>query len=1272
MSDPAALASLAVAVAPDPAQYLIEAFSPAGGLLDLGVTAPLIDPTRSMLLNFAGIALDPGGRVRVVVDLTAPVPVSALVDRNGDGVVDETVTGSTDTLLEEALSIVDVIQLQSSFYASPGDIRDPATYGLLVGVLFNKPTREDSVETKSNYAVDANKVVGAQQQTGGRLTYLYLEKPVGSLVPRTLTTRNVADVHGNVLADTTRPIRMTLTDGARVFGQVREATGSGVPNSFLSVVISFGPEFSFTVSNILTDAQGSFDFDFVPRIGTLSLTAQHPQTLATTSLQARIRGAGESLLLNPTFLGSGSVRGRVLSADGVTPVPRASVALFPGSLLSARGFAAVANDLGEFVFTDVPVGVFSLRAIDGVQASGQSTGVLERAGDQVVADIVVVNEPSEGGTLVGRVFLSDGFTPASGFTVFAGIYDRPSARIQAVDQTTTDATGSFAFARRLPAKAYDVVAVDQASGQIGVARATVIALTTTAVSIVMEATGAVQGVVFNAAGQPLAGALVAGGLTLVQTDANGAFRIEGVPAGKRTIQAGDPVTRRRGSAEVNVLPGQTVVAAITLEARATITGRVLDANGNPVPKASVRIPALGGFTFVIANNQGVFTFPDMTLGDYLIQAPGPSAEALTEFLESNGYDPNVAFTSGDGPGAPPSPTSGNASAVIAAYQNAVQTFLSVDESLLGLPDANLGGFGWNKVRLFQDSVTQVADIRFLAQGTVSGRTLDSAGRPTGALVRVSALKVSTTGAPSFGELQRLNSDAATGEFSFGGIPRFDLATFQTAGVRGGDFTLEAAQQFSPVIVQFRDQLNTANPNRANIVLQFPAATETNGTASGIVLMPDGATPAPAGTVVRISFGDLQVITNAEGRFTSLLPIPAGGYTFTAQTPTGGLRGQASAVIPAGGNVEVTVRLLGLGGVLVQARRPDGQPVVNATVKVRRGTFPSDQADGITDATGARRFVNLTEGPFSVEVEEAGTGLTGRASGVIARDADVTSIVTITASGRVTGTFLTASDSQPIPFAQITLSGSGIQAFGTTDGAGRFELTAIPVGAFTVEARDPATGRTGRAQGQMSFEGQTVDVTVVAAAARRRGRVRAECRWRDRDPVCSGRDLGLGFRADQAASLDEAGRQFPNRGRLGGRLHAQGPGSGQRRRGHRVRCPDVRRGDRRSQPRAPAVRLDSRHRTRRNRSTGTQRASLDRRTRGSGRRQWPVHLREPDAYRPTPSPGSRWPIRSTAAGRRRCWTRRTKPSRQRSRFAALRRSRFAWSRRTACRRSPARR
>ena len=50
-----------------------------------------------------------------------------------------------------------------------------------------------------------------------------------------------------------------------------------------------------------------------------------------------------------------------------------------------------------------------------------------------------------------------------------------------------------------------------------------------------------QGVVFNAQGQPVAGAVIAGGLALGTTDANGFFRITGVPAGSRTIEAGDPV-----------------------------------------------------------------------------------------------------------------------------------------------------------------------------------------------------------------------------------------------------------------------------------------------------------------------------------------------------------------------------------------------------------------------------------------------------------------------------------------------------------------------------------------------------------------------------------------------------------------------------------------------------------------------------------------------------------------------------------------------------------
>ena len=96
------------------------------------------------------------------------------------------------------------------------------------------------------------------------------------------------------------PIVMALSDGARVFGQVRTSDGHGVPASVLKLSVSM-PPFSFDVSTIRTDGNGAFDFDFVPRVGNVVLAAQHPTTHETVSLTARIRAQGEQLLLNPTF-----------------------------------------------------------------------------------------------------------------------------------------------------------------------------------------------------------------------------------------------------------------------------------------------------------------------------------------------------------------------------------------------------------------------------------------------------------------------------------------------------------------------------------------------------------------------------------------------------------------------------------------------------------------------------------------------------------------------------------------------------------------------------------------------------------------------------------------------------------------------------------------------------------------------------------------------------------------------------------------------------------
>ncbi len=1071
---------VAVVARPEPDRYRLRVDAVAAGTYDLGVVIPGTSAGTLVQLRYAGIQLDAGGTAYVEVDLTAGAAAPALaVDRDGDGRLEGPAPAQPLTLAAPPPSVVAVRQLASAYRETAGDVEDPATYGLVVAVLFDAPVLPPSAELKTNYTIESNAVIGAKAQAGGRLAYLYLERPIGALVARSLTVADIADARGNLMASSTHPILPAVSDGARVFGQVRTADGLGVPLSVLKLSVTVGTK-TFDVSTIRTDGNGSFDFDFVPRVGALSLRAQHPLSQEIVTLSARIRGQGEQLLLNPTFQGRGTVRGRVLAADGVTPVPAAPVALFPGSVLGNTGFETRSNALGEFTFGEVPVGVFTISAADAAGGFGQTTGVIPRASEAATVDVVLSSRADDGGRIVGRVFHSDGATPGAGFTVYAGSYDRASGRLQALDRTTTDASGTFAFARRLPRGGYDVVAVDPGTQQIGIAAVNLAARQTASVSIVLEALGSVEGVVFNAQGRPQPGAVVAGGLALVETDANGFFRLTGVPAGRRTLEAGDPVTRRRGSAIVTVLPGQTVAAAITLEARATITGRVLDANGTPVPRASVRLPALGGYTFVFANDSGVFRFPDMPLGEYLIQAPGPTRESLIEFLRANGYDPRIAFTAGDIPpelGGDSTPSYGSRNSVLAAYEAAVRTFLSVDESLLsGLPMASLGGFGWTKVQLFQDSTTIASDVRFLAQGTVAGRTEDALGRPIGAVTRITALGVGKSGFPTVVELGRGTTDAATGAFSFAAVPRFDLTTFQRAGVRGGDFALEAVHPFSPSRAQHRGQLTTTTPNLADVALRFPSATETNGTVRGRVLLPGGA-PAPASTQIHISFGDLTVLTAADGRFESLLPIPAGTYYVTATAP-GGLRGQAVAVVPAGGSVDITVQLLGLGATTITVRRTDGQAVPGALVSLERGTFPNDRLDGTADANGRLRFVNLSEGIFSVTAEEPVTGLSGRASGTIVRDADVAAAVVITAAGRVIGTFLSADGTTPIPFAQVVLTTGDVRAFTATNAAGRFELLAVPVGRFTVEASDPLTGRLGRGAGELFVEGQSVDVAVL--------------------------------------------------------------------------------------------------------------------------------------------------------------------------------------------------
>ncbi|MEG7522132.1 MAG: carboxypeptidase-like regulatory domain-containing protein [Chromatiales bacterium] len=1070
----------------DAVDYIVELTGTGSGLFDLGVSVPT-GAGEATLLIYSGVAIGPGGTARITIRLGQANSFDLVVDSNGDGLADATVAAATTLINEVPPQVLAARQLESYNLGSPGNIFDPATYGLLVGVLFDKPVTETTATETANYVIESNSALGAVLQPSGRLAYLYLERPIGTLVDREITISGIADERGNLLIPDTRTIETVLADGAHVFGQLHTAAGEPVPDALLDLTIAISPFYVFDVSRIHTDSEGNFDFDFVRRIGRyFTLKAQHPETLDFTSLIAKVRAPGEEMLLFPTFRGKGSVRGQVTDAAGL-PVAGAPV-LLASPQMPRGGLGANADVLGEYIIPDVPVGTYTVRSFDGAGAFGLASGVVESAGEEAVTDIQLILQTTELGNLTGRVFLADGSTPGVGFSVYVGSYDRLTNTISAVDQTESDEAGSFAFENLIPG-AYDVVAIDPTGAQLGVAgNVLVVAGITSSAVVVLEENGAVEGVVYNAQGFTVEGALVAGGISLGVTDPNGFFRIEGVPPGKRTIQAGNPLTKRRGSQSVTVLSNQTVNIAITLEARATIQGTVRDVNvnGNPVPRATVRIVRSGGFEFVFANDAGQFRFPDRPLGGYLLQAPGPGQQGLIEFMQKRGIPACSAFTA-----IPPDPPPdlncqaqaanfSDNNAALAAYQNALETAFNISETLLsGPPAADLShGFGWTKVDLFQDSATLFADIDYLPLGNVSGVTLAGNGLPAAASTRISALGVAENGAAQFKEHGRMDTDLDTGEFAYGGIALFDLDTFQNTGIRSGTFKLEAASTLESGRPTFTGELNVNTPNWDNIVLQFPLMAETSGTLSGSVFLPDGVTPAPANVDVTIDYGDgITVRTDPDGRFVSSFPIPKFVYTVTALDPISGLTGQARAAVLAGENTDIEIRLLGLGDTRVIVKRPDGSLVPDANVSLKRSGFPGDELDGVTNGAGEVQFFNVTEGKFGVMAEEQGTGLKGRASGAIARDGETTLVLTLHGAGTVTGTYLAADGITPVANANVTLNG-GIQAYANTDADGRFFLDAIPVGRFTVEASDPLTGRLGRASGELFVQGDLVDITII--------------------------------------------------------------------------------------------------------------------------------------------------------------------------------------------------
>ena len=109
------------------------------------------------------------------------------------------------------------------------------------------------------------------------------------------------------------------------------------------------------------------------------------------------------------------------------------------------------------------------------------------------------------------------------------------------------------------------------------------------------------------------------------------------------------------------------------------------------------------------------------------------------------------------------------------------------------------------------------------------------------------------------------------------------------------------------------------------------------------------------------------------------------------------------------------------------------------------------------------------------------GFAGRATARIAHDGEnlTVSVFLYNAAGVVVGTVFAPDGVTPVPNAEVVLSNQlGPLAFVTTASDGRYRIEQIPLGAFSMDVFEAATGRRGFGAGQIDLNQQEVPVNIV--------------------------------------------------------------------------------------------------------------------------------------------------------------------------------------------------
>ncbi len=888
------------------------------------------------------------------------------------------------------------------------------------------------------------------------------------------------------------------------------------------------------VAETTTGADGGYIADFVP-VGSFTVEVFDPATEDRGLASNQLSGNGETRTINVTLNGLGRVKVTVRDAAD-HPVAGAEVRLtsqtpFGGTLTGTSGPDGIAT------FEKVLAGGFNASATDpSTQLSGTQNGTLAAGGS---TDVIVKLRPA--GTIQGTIFAPDGTTAAAGVTVrlrLDGWYTEREAQ--------TSADGAYRF-ESVPTGNY-VLEVSDASNRVR-ARSATVSLTQNGELLTRDLTLAGVGTVTGRVLRPdntfvpnqsvsvRSHAPGLGGFYSAKTDAQGVYRVTGVLVGSFTASATISGQQLQGETTKQLArDGEEVTADIKLINNA-INLPVNRWDGNNLyydvqSNGSIGTGSHGVFGYNWESVNGAFKLVLVSGGSEVgftgsnIGSVSQGGRAFT--VKQNGLAgldvTRKVFVPGDGYFARfvellSNPTASPVTVDVRVVSNRRVEWWTGQPRIVstssGDDTLNVASASSPDRWVMIDDDFDVDPFE-LSSPPATAFVFDGAGAPE--KVGAAAFGGSTGAELSYEWRQVTIQPGQTVAYLHFGVQQLRQEAARVAATRLAQLPPEA-------LVGLGDEEIAAIKNFAvpadgmGAVVPLPPL---DGKVSGRLLASDGTTAVPNSYITLKSKNPLygraySTFTDQSGGFSFVshfddgdnpMTIPADAYTLSAQHPVTQVKSPTTDGAFADGSRESAqdVRFNGTAIVRGTVRRHTGAVITQGSVRLWRGdpgyldTSVNVGADGSYVITGVPAN-GFQLKPFMAHAQ--GTSLSGPTVDITTTaDGVLTVDLPLDPTGVVSGIVRTAAG-QTAAGVSVQLTREGGEYFARsagTDASGRYTLSDVPPGVYTVRAYEPATGMPTAVQVSVAQDQTTAQDFTLAAL----GQVRLQVNLSNGAPAAGAR------------------------------------------------------------------------------------------------------------------------------------------------------------------------